>query len=98
MTIVDVKEIMKPKEEEQVCGTDASGCRLSFDLGKSDIKSVAVKDNEILYSHEQKWDVTNPDPDYHFDAIVAELKKADEAAKKKAPGFKCAGVSSMRCC
>jgi len=38
-------------------------------LGKSDIKVVAVKDNEVLYSKETEWDVTNPDPDYHYKAI-----------------------------
>ena len=28
----------------------ASGSRLAFDLGKSDSKTVAVKDDEVLYS------------------------------------------------
>ena len=62
----------------QVCGKDASGCRLAFDLGKSssaqrtkkalicldlalklagDIKTVAVKDNEVVYSKETEWAV-----------------------------------------
>jgi len=63
----------------QVCGKDANGCRLAFDLGKSDIKTVAVKDNEVLDSSETEWDVTNPDPDYHFNAILAAMK---ETAKK----------------
>lgn len=48
------------------------------------------QDNEILYSHEEKWDVTNPDPDYHFKMIVGELNKAKAAAEAKVPGFKCA--------
>merc|ERR1712023_606892 len=61
------------------CGKDAGGCRLAFDLGKSDIKTVAVKDNEVLDSAETEWDVTNPDPQYHFDAILAAMK---ETAKK----------------
>ena len=43
MTILDEKDLLPTKEEEQECGTDASGCRLAFDLGKSDIKAVAVK-------------------------------------------------------
>merc|ERR1719446_659533 len=57
-------------------GKSANGSRLAFDLGKSDIKTVAVKDNEVVYSKETEWDVTNPDPDYHFNAIVAALKLA----------------------
>merc|ERR1719491_2252578 len=63
----------------QQCGKDASGCRLAFDLGKSDIKTVAVKDNVVLDSKETEWDVTNPDPDYHFDAIITAMR--DTAAK-----------------
>merc|ERR1712150_410301 len=66
----------------QVCGKDASGCRLAFDLGKSDIKTVAVKDNEVLYSKETEWDVTNADPDYHYNAIMTELKLAKEGLPK----------------
>lgn len=67
------------KDTPQKCGTDASGCRLAFDLGKSDIKVVAIKDNEVLYSKETEWDVTNPDPDYHFKAIVAAMQLGKDA-------------------
>merc|ERR1712217_848956 len=70
------------KDSPQVCGKDASGCRLAFDLGKSDIKTVAVKDNEVLYSKETEWDVTNPDPQYHYDAILAAMKLAKAALPK----------------
>merc|ERR1740139_1871182 len=63
----------------QVCGKDASGCRLAFDLGKSDIKVVAVKDNEVVYSKETECDVTNPDPQYHFDAIIAAMQLGKDA-------------------
>merc|ERR1719460_2310721 len=69
----------------QECGKDANGCRLAFDLGKSDIKTVAVKDGEVLDSAETEWDVTNPDPQYHFDAIVAAMKKT--IANAEAKGF-----------
>jgi len=82
--IVDAAELPPAKDAPQVCGKDASGCRLAFDLGKSDIKTVAVKDGEVVYSKETEWDVTNPDPDYHYKAIVdalmiakAELPKVD---------------------
>ena len=92
VTIVEASALPPAKDTEQVCGSDASGCRLSFDLGKSDIKSVAIKDNVILYSHEEGWDVTNPDPDYHFNKIVAELEKAKAAAVAKHPDFVCQAV------
>eukprot|EP00405_Crypthecodinium_cohnii_P024597 CAMPEP_0206486088 /NCGR_PEP_ID=MMETSP0324_2-20121206/40858_1 /ASSEMBLY_ACC=CAM_ASM_000836 /TAXON_ID=2866 /ORGANISM="Crypthecodinium cohnii, Strain Seligo" /LENGTH=503 /DNA_ID=CAMNT_0053964353 /DNA_START=157 /DNA_END=1668 /DNA_ORIENTATION=- len=62
------------KEVPVVCGKVASGCRIAFDLGKSDVKTVAVKDGEVLDSAETEWDVTNPDPQYHYDVIVKAMK------------------------
>ena len=38
-----------------VCGTVTKGSRLAFDLGKTGIKTVAVKDGEVLFSQETKW-------------------------------------------
>mmetsp|Transcript_128750 Transcript_128750/g.305474 ORF Transcript_128750/g.305474 Transcript_128750/m.305474 type:complete len:662 (+) Transcript_128750:95-2080(+) len=75
-------DIPEAFDTPQVCGKDAGGCRLAFDLGKSDIKTVAVKDNEVVYSKETEWDVTNPDPQYHYDAILAALKIAKESLPK----------------
>merc|ERR1719230_2434618 len=75
-------ELPENKDTPQACGKDANGCRLAFDLGKSDIKTVAVKDNEVVYSKETEWDVTNPDPQYHYDAIMAALKLAKAALPK----------------
>jgi predicted NBD/HSP70 family sugar kinase len=77
-----VEDLPEGKDAPQVCGKDATGCRLAFDLGKSDIKTVAVKDNEVVYSKEEEWDVTNVDPQYHFDKIVAELNKAKATLPK----------------
>jgi len=74
-----VSDLPAARDTPQECGKDANGCRLAFDLGKSDIKTVAVKDNEVLYSKETEWDVTDPNPQYHFDAIVAALKLAKAA-------------------
>merc|ERR1719333_669955 len=83
VTVVEkVEDLPAAKDSPQVCGKDANGCRLAFDLGKSDIKTVAVKDNEVKYSKETEWDVTNKDPQYHFDAILGELKKAAEKLPK----------------
>jgi len=77
--IVAVGDLPEAKDTPQVCGKDANGCRLAFDLGKSDIKVVAVKDNEVLYSKETEWDVTNPDPDYHYEAIKAAMQLGKDA-------------------
>jgi len=80
--IVAASELPENKDFPQVCGKDANGCRLAFDLGKSDIKVVSVKDNEVLYSKETEWDVTNPDPQYHYDAIKAALLLGKAALPK----------------
>merc|ERR1719446_277495 len=83
--IVSPRELPAGKDTPQGCGKDASGCRLAFDLGKSDIKTVAVKDNEVVESKETEWDCTNPDPQYHWDKILGALK---ETAKKLPEGRK----------
>jgi len=88
--IVDAGALPEAKDTPQTCGKDASGCRLAFDLGKSDIKTVAVKDGEVVYSKETEWDVTSPDPDYHFKAVVAALQEA----KKTLPQVDCVGGSA----
>jgi len=77
--VASASDMPAAKDSPQVCGKDASGCRLAFDLGKSDIKTVAVKDNQVLESKETEWDVTNPDPTYHWDMILKALK---DTAKK----------------
>jgi len=79
VSIVGAADLPENKDTPQVCGKDANGCRLAFDLGKSDIKVVAVKDNEVVYSKETEWDVTNPDPQYHFDAIIAAMQLGKDA-------------------
>jgi hypothetical protein len=83
---VEESALPAAKDTPQECGKDANGCRLAFDLGKSDIKTVAIKDNEVLDSMETEWDVTNVDPQYHFDAIVAAMKGTIERAKEKGFG------------
>merc|ERR1719199_1604196 len=79
-------DMPEAKDTPQVCGKDANGCRLAFDLGKSDIKTVFIKDGEVLDSKETEWDVTNPDSQYHYDAIVAAMKGTIERAKEKGFG------------
>merc|ERR1739848_612311 len=83
--VVAAADLPAEKDTPQVCGKEASGNRLAFDLGKSDIKTVAVKDGEVLESAETEWDVTNVDPQYHFDAIVNAMR--DTVEKANAKGF-----------
>lgn len=90
--IVDKAALPEAKDAPQVCGKDASGCRLAFDLGKSDIKTVAVKDNEVLDSAETEWDVTNVDPEYHFKAITDAMRKTIDRAVAKDPSYKIQAV------
>jgi len=93
--IVGADTLPASKDTPQVCGKEANGCRLAFDLGKSDIKTVAVKDGEVLDSAETEWDVTNPDPDYHFNAIIAAMKKtAEKLPKIEAIGGSATGTVS----
>jgi len=77
-----LSDLPETKDTPQTCGTDANGCRLAFDLGKSDIKVVAVQDNEVKYSKETEWDVTNVDPQYHYDAIKAAMELGKAALPK----------------
>merc|ERR1712070_895990 len=79
VTVCGAADMPEARDTPQVCGKDANGCRLAFDLGKSDIKVVAVKDNEVVYSKETEWDVTNPDPQYHYDAIIAAMRLGKDA-------------------
>merc|ERR1712100_594587 len=82
VTIVSsAADLPAAKDTPQVCGKDAGGNRLAFDLGKSDIKTEAIKDGEVLDSKETEWDVTNPDPDYHYKAITDAMRASLERAK-----------------
>lgn len=74
--VKDPEELPASKEEQVKCGRVADGSRIAFDLGKSDMKAVAVKDGEVIYSSETEWDVSNPDPDYHYGVILKAMKDA----------------------
>merc|ERR1719401_2203806 len=95
MVVASAADLPVAFDTTVVCGQDASGCRLAFDLGKSDIKTVAVKDNEVLESKETEWDVTNPDPTYHWDMILEALKDtASKLPKIEAIGGSATGTVS----
>lgn len=94
ITVVDsAADLPQKKDSPQVCGSVADGCRLAFDLGKSDIKTVAVKDGEVVFSKETEWDVVNPDPDYHYKMVVGAMKEtASKLPKVDAIGGSATGV------
>lgn len=94
-TVESVEQLPAEFDTPVTCGSDASGCRLAFDLGKSDIKTVAVKDNEVIHSEETEWDVTNPDPKYHYDKILTAMKStAAHLPKIEAIGGSATGTVS----
>ncbi|MFQ3588532.1 MAG: ROK family protein [Fimbriimonadaceae bacterium] len=67
------------RETSMAIGRHLEGCRIGFDLGASDRKVAAVIDGEAVYTEEVVWtprDAT--DPQYHYDEIMAALKKAAE--------------------
>lgn len=58
-------------------GGNWNGCRIGFDLGGSDRKVAAVKDGEVLFSEEVRWDPYHQkDIRYHFDGIQDSLTRA----------------------
>ena len=44
------------------------------------------QDGEVLEPAETEWDVPNPDPQYHFDAIVKAMRDTISKAEKKGFG------------
>ncbi len=64
-------------EIERRLGGHFDGCRLGFDLGASDFKLAAVRDGEVVFTEEVPWEpAAQPDPVYHYRAIMAGLKRA----------------------
>jgi len=93
--VAKFEDLPPAKEQPVVCGKVASGCRIAFDLGKSDVKTVAVKDGEVVTTQETEWDVTNPDPKYHYDVIVTAMKQmAAKLPKVDAIGGSATGTVS----
>ena len=58
-------------------------CRMEV-MEDSFLFRVSWQDNEVVYSKETEWDVTNADPQYHYDAILAALKLAKDTLPKVA--------------
>ncbi|MFI3251378.1 MAG: ROK family protein, partial [Eubacteriales bacterium] len=92
--IVACDTLPAEKGDPKAIGRHLEGCRIGFDAGGSDRKVSAVIDGESVFSEEVVWyPKTNSDPDYHYDGIVAALKKAAEYMPKvDAVGVSSAGV------
>jgi len=70
------EDLPTEKEEPEKVNTTADGCRIAFDLGKSDFKIVAVKDGEVVFSKESAWNIWEKNPDYHYEQVLKVLKEA----------------------
>jgi hypothetical protein len=76
MVRVAQNQLPGAQEDPEKVGLDVSGCRLSFDLGKSDFKVVACIDGTPTYHGEHEWDIYQTNPEYHFDLVLSKLKEA----------------------
>lgn len=67
-----------PREGSGIPGDKSGcGCRIGLDVGASGRKVSAVQDGTVVYSGEEPWQPkTNPDPQYHLQAITASLRDA----------------------
>ncbi len=79
------------KEIEVALGGHMDGCRIGFDLGGSDRKCAAVKDGEVVFTEEIRWDpYFEKDPAYHKAGIIDSI----ERAAAHLPRVDCIGGSS----
>ena len=86
-----IEDCPQANESSVSIGGHMEGCRIGFDAGGSDRKVSAVIDGKTVYSEEVVWHPkTEPDPQYHFDGIVAAFK----TAASKMPRVDGIGVSS----
>ena len=70
-------EVPTSRETGKLLGRHLKGSRIGFDLGASDLKVSAVVDGKVVYSEEVVWEPRkHADPEYHYQEIVAALKKA----------------------
>ena len=89
--VVYTEDIPETLDKPVPMGGHLEGCRIGFDAGGSDRKVSAVIDGETVFSEEVVWlPKVNPDPDYHYNGIVAALK----SAAAHMPRVDAVGVSS----
>ena len=87
-------KLPKASEKNNSVGGHLKGYRIGFDLGASDYKIAAVKDGEVLFSQEIRWDpVPQKDSNYHWQRIVEGIKiAASHLPKVDAIGGSSAGI------
>lgn len=79
VVICKPEDVPAAKETSMPIGRHLEGCRIGFDLGASDRKVAASIDGESVFSEEVVWDPRGAtDPSYHFNEIMAGLKRAAE--------------------
>lgn len=90
----ELSEVPSSHEKSMAIGRHLEGCRIGFDLGASDRKAAAVIDGEPVFSEEVVWEPRDQtDPAYHFNEIMAGLKRAAEKMPRvDAIGGSSAGV------
>jgi predicted NBD/HSP70 family sugar kinase len=77
VVITPLDQMPPAREVTAPLGRHWDGCRIGFDLGASDRKVAAVRDGEVVFSHETPWDPKSfTDPQQHFDGIMDSLKQA----------------------
>lgn len=75
--LVLTSDIPSERSNTKPLGRHLDGCRIGFDLGGSDQKVAAVIDGKCVFSEEMVWNpVPQPDPQWHFEQIMAALKLA----------------------
>lgn len=72
-----INQVPPDRRAAKPLGRHLDGCRIGFDLGASDRKVAAVVDGKAVFSEEVVWNPKEQsDPQYHFNEIMAALKKA----------------------
>lgn len=94
LEVVATDQLPPERRITAALGRHLDGCRIGFDLGGSDRKVAAVVDGEVVFSEEVVWDpYFQPDPQYHYDGIMASLKTAaSHLPRVDAIGGSAAGV------
>jgi len=87
-------DVPAERETGQPLGRHLDGYRIGFDLGASDRKVSAVVNGQVVFSEEVVWEPgKQSDPQYHYDEIVAALRKAaSQMPRVDAIGGSAAGI------
>jgi predicted NBD/HSP70 family sugar kinase len=88
------QDVPPAHETGKALGRHLEGFRIGFDLGASDLKVSAVVDGQPIFSEEIVWEPRKqPDPQYHYDNILAALRlAASKMPRVDAIGGSSAGV------